>query len=333
MSDKNNPQNTQGVATNPTNQNPVSSPFDQPGTINASSPQPAERPPLTKDTPTFASPSPTPLQQPGPVITTEDPKGGDKGKNKRVVATILGIILLLAAVGAGVFLVGQQQEIREQAKAKGCIDYSFFYTGGLSDIGSFCEGNNVTRSDKPNLVANSLHISCSDTINPDGTAEKSDLAGHLVASFFITKYDEDRNVKKTCGEQTTPTPIPTPTDGPTPTANPSPTLSPTPTLTPTPPAIGAACLDVKAYDTGWNQLSSGDLASLKPGDIIRFAVGGTTTSGGFDKARFTINGTLRTEVTAQKPGSDEFYDEYTVPAGITNFTVNAEIHHTSLDWF
>ena len=76
-----------------------------------------------------------------------------------------------------------------------------------------------------------------------------------------------------------------------------------------------------------------DLAVLAVGDTVRFAVGGTTTGGTFDKARFTINGTLRPEVTAQKPGSNEYFDEYTIPAGTTSFSVNAQIHHTSLGWF
>ena len=76
-----------------------------------------------------------------------------------------------------------------------------------------------------------------------------------------------------------------------------------------------------------------DLAVLAVGDIVRFAVGGSTTAGSFDKARFTINGTLRPEVTTQKPGSNDFFDEYTIPVGVTSFIVKAQIHHSSLGWF
>jgi hypothetical protein len=282
-----------------------------------------------------------PVQAGLPISTTSNTgSGGSQSNKKKIIATILGIILLLTSVGVGVYLVQHQQEIREWAKSRGCIDYSFFYTDGLSDTGTFCAGNNVKRSDQPGLLANSLHISCSDTIYPDGTAEKSDLDGHLVASFFITKYNDDGSVKKTCGEEqisATPTPTltptPTPTEGPTPTPTPTPQFTPTPTLTPTPPPIGAACLDVKAYDTSWNQLDSSGLSSLQEGDVVRFAVAGTTTLGTFDKARFTINGTLRSEVASKKPGSEEFYDEYTFPAGVSDFSVKAQIHHTSLGWF
>jgi hypothetical protein len=95
----------------------------------------------------------------------------------------------------------------------------------------------------------------------------------------------------------------------------------------------ATCSEVKAYDTNWKLLSADDLKKVTAGTIIRFAVSGTASSGAFDKARFTINGTLRDEVSNKKPGSEEFYDEYTVPANTTDFTITAQVHHTSLGWF
>ncbi len=95
----------------------------------------------------------------------------------------------------------------------------------------------------------------------------------------------------------------------------------------------ATCGEVKAYDTNWKLLSSDDLKKLKSGAIVRFAVSGTASSGTFDKARFTINGTQRPEVSTKKPGSDEFYDEYTIPTGTTTFTVTAQVHHDTLGWF
>ncbi|MFZ5932481.1 MAG: hypothetical protein ACOYT7_00105 [Patescibacteria group bacterium] len=101
-----------------------------------------------------------------------------------------------------------------------------------------------------------------------------------------------------------------------------------------PPGEGptAQCLNVKAYDTSWNPLSPDDLAQLKAGDVVRFAVAGTTTGGSFDKARFKINGVQRPEVTQKKPGTEEFYDEYTIPEGITSFSIGAQIHHATLGW-
>ncbi len=104
---------------------------------------------------------------------------------------------------------------------------------------------------------------------------------------------------------------------------------------PTPPS-SARCIGVRAYDTNWNLLTQEDLSRLRPGDKVYFAVSGTATSGTFDKARFTINGVQRKEVTTRTPNSAlEFYDEYIIPQGIpgtNNFTVKGEIHHTELGW-
>jgi hypothetical protein len=103
--------------------------------------------------------------------------------------------------------------------------------------------------------------------------------------------------------------------------------------TPTQPGGPTAqCLNIKAYDTDWNLLSSDQRSTLKPGDTVRFAVAGQTTGGSFDKARFKINGVQRPEVTQKKPGSEEYYDEYTIPEGVTSFTINAQIHHATLGW-
>ncbi len=98
------------------------------------------------------------------------------------------------------------------------------------------------------------------------------------------------------------------------------------------PLATAQCGGIKAYDTNWNLLNTSTLASLKAGSKVRFTIMGVTTSGSFDKARFTINGTQTPEVTTQKPGSaGEFYYEYTIPAGTTSFTVTGQIHQQQLN--
>jgi hypothetical protein len=107
---------------------------------------------------------------------------------------------------------------------------------------------------------------------------------------------------------------------------------PTPT-----PGVGlrASCLLIRIFDADWNDITS-QLSSLKAGDTIRFTVSGTTSSGNIDKARFRINSpTWRTDVVAKRPGTNDFYDEYTIPEGVTSFTINAQLHHTSSDvnWF
>ncbi|MEJ2347880.1 MAG: hypothetical protein P8Y17_01605 [Patescibacteria group bacterium] len=106
----------------------------------------------------------------------------------------------------------------------------------------------------------------------------------------------------------------------------------TPKTTP-PPGLDCQCLDIKVFDEEWSQLSIEQLASLEAGDVVRFTVSGVSSAGAIDKARFTINGVQRPEVTAKRPGTNEFYDEYTIPEGVSNFTINAELHHTTIGWF
>lgn len=122
-----------------------------------------------------------------------------------------------------------------------------------------------------------------------------------------------------------PTPTPTATPpGVTPT--PTPTSTP-PGVTPTPtPGLSASCLNIKAYDTNWNQLTAGQLAQLRPGARVRFTVSGFATSGTFDKAKFKING-VESETTSKKPSSSEFYYEYLIPTGTLTFTIEAQVHH------
>lgn len=97
--------------------------------------------------------------------------------------------------------------------------------------------------------------------------------------------------------------------------------------------VNAECSAVVAYDENWTALTPTALSELEDGDIVRFTVSGTATSGTFDMARFSVNGATAVEVTDQKPGTSEFYYEYTIPAGEDTFNVTAEVHHSTLGWF
>ena len=111
-----------------------------------------------------------------------------------------------------------------------------------------------------------------------------------------------------------------------------PTASPTPEPT-EPPAISAQCLNIRVFDTEWNELNQADMQNLGPGDVIRVAVAGSANSGSFVGARFTINGVLRAEVAQQVLGGDEFYDEYTIPENASGLSISAEVRHSELGWF
>jgi hypothetical protein len=70
----------------------------------------------------------------------------------------------------------------------GCVEYYFRYTDGHVDSDTcWTGGNDIYRSSTPSLHVLKLHVSCSDTIYPDGTAEKAELDGHLVAEWYIIK--------------------------------------------------------------------------------------------------------------------------------------------------
>jgi hypothetical protein len=119
------------------------------------------------------------------------------------------------------------------------------------------------------------------------------------------------------------TPIPTAgTPGTTPPSTPPPGVS-----------IVSQCLEIRAYDTNWTQLTVNDLTGLAAGDTVYFSVIGTASSGIIDQARFSINNGPWQVTTDKRTGTNEFYIQYTLPSGITTFTISAEIHHNTLGWF
>lgn len=97
--------------------------------------------------------------------------------------------------------------------------------------------------------------------------------------------------------------------------------------------LTASCSAVSAYDENWNHLSANQLAQLEAGDEVFFAVSGTASSGTFQKARFSVNGAQPVEVTDKRPGSQDFYYKYKIPAGVTTFKVDADMLHSELGWF
>lgn len=145
-------------------------------------------------------------------------------------------------------------------------------------------------------------------------------------SYCIPTTGKDSKIQ--CTSCTNPPPRTETTPTPTP-------IPPRPILTPTPTPVAAApyCGAVLAYDSSWGALSSAQLSALKEGDSVNFCVSGNTTSGTFDMARFTINGTQMPDTTTKRPNSVDFCQSYTIPGGKTTFTVSAKIHHSTLGWF
>lgn len=306
--------------------------------------------------------------QPTPIVTTpaqqqakaddkqtESDKESDKSKDvdavvtsahvpkkyggKKIIATMFGVALLLGAVAAGVYLVQRQQQIAERAASGSACqqDPDCILLEDPGNNGSFTAPRNVTKLYITARYYHEFAVGQSD----DGCYKVN------VSGSFITweRYGSGPDCKDISNIQIwlevggpSPTPLPTETPMPSPTTPPgtTPTNTPTvPTNTPTPtlpPDIVAECSTVTAYDTNWNSLSKAELADLNPGDTVYFTVYGTANNGSFDKARFYVNGSPIGESTNKKPGSEEFYIEYTIPDGVTSFSVKGEVHHTDLGW-
>ncbi|MBI4059039.1 hypothetical protein HY404_02235 [Candidatus Microgenomates bacterium] len=100
------------------------------------------------------------------------------------------------------------------------------------------------------------------------------------------------------------------------------------------PEVNNQCLNIKAYDTNWKQLSTSELAQLKVGDQIRVAVNGNTTSGTLNKARFRINNSSSWQETTAKNPNGEFYISVTISQGPPTWKFDAQLHHQESDtWF
>ena len=242
---------------------------------------------------------------------------------RKAIATIFGILFLVGSIVAGVFLAQKRQFLPSQAW--NCSQYVF----EVSQQGEVSVRNGQTRNEPPQkakVYIDDILVIIFD-VPALGAGDAATLGTVDVPGEqgFVWKVDGTVDCQNNGSYEATSTPTPILTESPTPTI----TSSPTPTTT----SISASCSTVKAYDNDWNSLSSFDLSTLKTGNIVHFTVSGTATSGVIDKAKFTINGISFGETTNKKPGTDEFYVEYTIPEGVVSFTVDAQIHHSQLGWF
>ncbi len=270
--------------------------------------------------------------EPQAVVTA--PHAPKKYGGKKVIATIFGILLLVGGVAAGVILVQRQQQIAERAASgKECQQsQDCILLDNPGNSGSFTSPRPISH----------VKVTAKDVYEYQ-TGDTNDGCYHVVINGSFLSWNrvgEGPDCKDVSNVQVwmkegeiAPTSSPTPEPTEVPGETPTPTSRLTPTEPPvTPNEVTAQCSDVKAYDTLWNLLSSNDLSALKKGDKVRFTVSGTSSGGTFDKARFTVNGTSLGETTKKKPGSNEFYVEYTVPEKVVTFTVKGEVHHSERGW-
>jgi len=245
------------------------------------------------------------------IITS--PHAPQKYGGKKIIATIFGVLILIGGVTAGVILVQRQQQINERAasgrecqQAADCI-----LLDNPGNSGTFSAPEEIT-----NVAVTAKDVY---TYQPGLTEDgcyRVKIEGREVNWQRYGKGPNCKDVSNVqvrcrCGKVT-------------------PTVAPT---QPPQPQITAECSEVKSYNITWKPLSVQELNKFSPGKKVRFTVSGTSSSGTFDKARFSVNMTNLGETTLKKPGTEEFYIEYTIPAGTTDFTVSAQIHHSELGWF
>lgn len=98
------------------------------------------------------------------------------------------------------------------------------------------------------------------------------------------------------------------------------------TPTPTHADKKLSCDKLKIYKDG-KRIKGDELTKLKAGDAIVFAVDGTKDK----KARIRVNGGAWSE-TETKNDKKEFVLDFTIPSGVTKFTVEAEVQGANGKW-
>jgi hypothetical protein len=311
-------------------------------------------PPMIHDQtpPTAGSAAPNDdLIMPAIVTTTTQKKKFAGGK---IIATILGLFLLVGGIGAGVYLVGQNQDIREKAGScsPGCG------AGMMCDGDGGCVPRGTTQeqidsgevnpiSQKESIQENSWndwqeeqqgitntgsncpyngdpYYSYLCTVGvanlteqpriPSDATKQQRADGTWIVTIGNNQIAEYRVEKSGGGNDETPAETNT-------------------TITPTaPPSITAQCQNIKAYSPTWALLTNAQLSVLTTGSQVNFCVAGIASAETFDKARLTINGVLQAETSTIRPSSTDFCQLYTIPAGTTTFNATAQIHHLTLGW-
>lgn len=314
-----------------------------------------------------------------PVISSPPQKKFGTGK---IIATILGILLLVGGVGAGIVLTQQSQIFQGKAMDKTCNDSSTGpcpgkQSGDIIDKCSSGNDNGDPSDDKSKgCFGSGPHPTCVYEERIDvGACDiggPTDQPGSSVSCVFDHYKDKqicvrvdgkwqrcDTNPVGELGIANDCTYTSTGDHGDSDCTTSgygncsrgnyclsntpcTPSVPPTSNCKPddscggdegTPPPKGTAeCKNIKAYSTDWKLIADADLPKLKAGDKVNFCVKGSATVGSFDKARFMINGNLKPITTTKRPGSEDFCQDFTIPANKNSFNVKAMIHHVTLNW-
>lgn len=288
---------------NSTNAFPVSDSFTPTQQDSSQTSTPAVATPPTQTDTNFAADPQAPPMYPGETTVTNDTQsgssnaGGNTGGAKKVLA-VFGIFLMVLGIGAGVYLMGRDPSA--PASAWNCSAYTF----SVADNGTVTVANSSAGSEPPQNANVYINNTLVDTFSvPELASGEGATIGSvsLPSGSYTWKVEGTEDCSNSGSKEAS--------------------------------GLSAQCLNIKVYDDNWQMIAASDLSSLKPGDVIRFSVGGTATSGSFDMARFSINGEEAVEVDDKRPGSDEYYIEYTIPSDEDEFSISAQLHHSEAGWF
>ncbi len=262
-----------------------------------------------------------------PLVTPPKKKFG----GGRIIATILGLFLLVGGIGAGIALTSQQQLFEQKAGS----GVSYCGDGICNENASSCSrdcGSNLINCGGVQCQAQYCHCTGGQACTGYECVNQEWVQNVCISQGRSWCSNSEAGGGMTCcaaGYVCNPG-----GEGCVPGGNPSnPPRSNPPSNPPSStPQITATCQNIKAYSTSWTVLTQSQLANTPVGGHINFCVTGATTGGSFNKGRFSVNGTALGETTTQRPGSQDYCKEYVIPANTSTFTVVGDIHHVTLGW-
>jgi hypothetical protein len=286
------------------NQNPTNPPAPEPILDNSSPFSPPQTPPPSSPPPEPPPNTSNTVIAPDPSSPTPHSSPNPKGSRKAVIAIIASLLILTTGIITGVILL--RKPSFTIPKAWDCSQYTF----NVSQLGEVT----VINSSADNTLLQSAEVYI-DSVLVETFDVPALISGNSATLGTVSVPGEQFQWEvigtEDCENSGSYEPAPTPT-----------------------PETTTQCEAVKIFNTSWEEIDSQDLPNLKPGDTVYLSVTGIAASGNFDKAQFTVNGTQRPEVSTKQEGTDRYYDEYTLPSGISSFNISAKIHHAQLDqWF
>ncbi len=93
------------------------------------------------------------------------------------------------------------------------------------------------------------------------------------------------------------------------------------------------CQNIKAYsEDGSTAYTASQLSSLTAGSKIRLVAVGSGAVTNYTSVRFTVNGSLLPASTL-KDSNNNYYDSYTIPTGVKDFEITAQLKGSDGTWY